>query len=138
MQRETANITLRARHRSLDEVAGLADAELYRRYVRPLDYDFGVERDAWYAVVGMVFRTGTPWIYGVPAACSASSIEALPLALFDAEFRLLIPRGWVVTTNSRGAVELLPERLANIPEWYARALDADSEILSILDEILSL
>jgi hypothetical protein len=147
-------IKLSYRYSTLCEVPGDFNPEAYKTMVNPLEYDFCLDPDVNYLVIGIVVRRGTTWLYVVPEnknkkiSCAPAvllkfyeaqplydikEISIIPAVLFD--FCIAdIPTGMTVkVTNNGQYLEILPQRLASIEGWYERYLNDDPEIISIVE-----
>ena len=111
------------RYVSLAEVENLRSIEEYRTMVRPLDYEFGLERNVTYVVVGVRTRRGTPWLY-VAAEIGDREVQIVPAVLFTINWSE-VPPGWQVRVTRDGDIDLMPGRLVAAENWFERYVDGE-------------
>lgn len=123
------------RHLSLSELSLDIDITTYQDFVRPLDYDFALERGVEYIAIGITERKGTPWLYVVPADGDVE-LDIVPAALFSFD-EAVIPPGMVVrmTTGPHFGLEILPRSLAIIEDWFERYVEGDEDVVATVESI---
>lgn len=124
-------------HLSIVEATGSDQIDAYRGMIKPLDYEFALEKGREYLVFGMWFRHGTVWLY-VNHAASADppDISLAPAALFSFAVRE-IPSEMVLTISEDGCdAQIIPAAVASFDHWFERYADDDAEIVrAVVDEI---
>jgi hypothetical protein len=100
--------------------------------VNPLEYDFSLRKKAFYPVLGVIVRLGTPWVYIVRPE-EDFNIDIFPAVLFEFNWNK-IPIDWVIRIDgpSQENIELLPEKLTLIENWFEKYIDEDPKVLSLL------
>ena len=99
--------------------------------VRPLGYEFDLERDAMYLVLGMQTRKGTPWLYAAPPS-EDREVQIYPAVLFQFDWAT-IPPDWQIRMTREGEIELLPELLAATESWFERYVDGDPRVVEVIE-----
>jgi hypothetical protein len=128
-------IKIFCRYTALTDLSSEVDLTIYHEFVRPLDYDFGLERNADYQVIGILERGGTPWVYVTPTIGDIE-LAIVPAVLFSFE-GAVIPSGMVVrfAQDQRPSLEILPQSLSEIDHWFERYLGDDDEVVKIIESI---
>ena len=124
-------ISVQCRHLTLSEIADLHAIDEYNMMVRPLSYEFDLERDAAYAVIGLRMRRGTPCLY-LTAVSGEREVQIVPAVLFGFDWQE-IPSDWQVRITPEGDIDLLPSRLAAIEGWFERYVGVDSRVVEIVN-----
>lgn len=121
------------RYLTLSEVSSDFDITAYDEFVRPLEYDFGLVRNNDYQVIGVIERKGTPWLYIIPFDGDIE-LDVVPAVLFSFE-RAAIPFGMIVrlTSAPQPSLEILPEGLAAVDDWFERYVDGDEGVVAIIE-----
>lgn len=120
----------------LSDIPNLYSRECYEEAVKPLDYDFYLEKGAIYEVLGIITISGIPWLY-IFRKAEYPQIGIFPAILFDYGWNK-VPSEWYMRINGphREDIEILPEKLASIEHWYERYIDEDSEVLRLVSSIV--
>ncbi len=125
-------IIVRCLYIALSELSDLRAICEYKKMVRPIDYEFDLERNAFYQVFGILTRNGTPWLYVVPVS-GKKELHIVPAALFSFEWTE-IPKNWFVRIVKSEELEILPKSLANIDNWFEKHLDEEIDVISIIEQ----
>ena len=124
-------IRVQCRHVALSEIRNLRATDEYSMMVKPLSYEFDLERDAVYGVIGVQTRRGTPWLY-VTAVTGELEVQIVPGVLFRFDWWQEVPPDWRVRITRDGDIDLMPTSLAAIDGWFERYVDGDSQIIDIV------
>jgi len=122
---------VQCRHLTLSKIADLNAIDEYNMMVHPLSYEFTLERDAAYAVIGVRMRRGTPWLY-LTAVTGEREVQIVPAVLFGFDWQE-IPSDWQVRIGPNGDTDLLPSRLAAIEDWFERYVGMDSRVVDVVN-----
>lgn len=125
-------IKTNCRHISLADISGLRALGEYQSMVHPIDYEFDLVRNDDYFVLGILTRTGTPWLY-VFSARGYSELQLVPAALFDFAWKK-IPEDWFVRLSSGEDIEFLPASLTDIEGWFEKYVSDDMNVVNIVEE----
>lgn len=127
-------IKVMCKYEKLSDIANLC-LDNYRNDVAPLDYDFYLKAGALYEVLGVTCRSSIPWLY-IIRHDENNRIHTLPAVLFDFNWQK-VPESWCMRINGPLGenIELLPEKLASIEDWFERYIDEDADILNLLKNL---
>lgn len=128
-------IKVLCQYSALSELSVEVDLDPYKEFVKPLAYDFCLERNKYYQVIGFVQWKGTPWIY--VTLDDISEIQIVPAIMFSMGV-INIPVNYVMrmTNSSWPNLEILPQELAKIDDWYELYINGDEKILSIVEKLI--
>jgi hypothetical protein len=133
--KEALMISVLCQYSVLSELPAEIDLTPYNEFVKPIDYDFSLEPSTYYQVIGFVEWKGTPWMYVTPR--DRSELQIVPAIMFLIE-TIAIPLGYVVrmTNSSWPCLEILPQKLSEIDNWFERYIDGDEEVLAVIEALL--
>jgi len=124
-------MTVQCLNITLSEIRNLHAIDEYDKFVRPLSYEFDLERNALYAVIGVRTRRGTPWLYAA-AMTGERGIQIVPAVLFRFDWEE-VPSDWRIRITRDGNIDLTPNSLAVIEDWFERYVNGDSTIIGIVN-----
>lgn len=124
------------KYAKISDIPNLHSLEYYKGMVKPLDYDFYLTVDVAYEVLGVIVRSGIPWLY-IIRHDEDFNIDILPAILFNYSWNK-VPSNWVMRINgsSKEDIELLPENLTPIENWFEKYAEEDPNVLSALSSII--
>lgn len=102
----------------------------YTEYVNPLDYDFYIEKNNEYHVVGRVQRGNAIWLY----IFDDDEIQIIPSILFkwiDLECKDFV---FYIGDNEQD-IGVIHKKLSHISFWFERYIDEDEEVTKIVNDI---
>lgn len=133
-------IHIKCTQNSLGQITNLKNVSSYKELVNPLEYEFDLEKEKIYAVIGVEMWKGTPWIYVVPHTRQPSDeIQIVPAVFFEFSWQD-IPYDWCIKMDkeTEDNLEILPKFLASIPHWFEKYVDEDEKVLELIhQEILN-
>jgi hypothetical protein len=120
--------------KSLAEITNLKFKDIYETMVRPLTYEFYITIGNSYNVMGLEMRRGTMWAYVILPSHNKEGweINIIPVALFNVDWQR-IPQNWSIRIID-GEINLLPESLSKIDNWFEKYIDDDDKIISLIDK----
>ena len=119
---------------SLSELPNNIDLMAYNEFIRPLDYEFSLERGAEYLVIAIVERKGIPWLYVTSNNNGDTEIDIVPAVLFSFDNSSIISGMIIRMTNTpQPSLEILPVRLSSIDNWFERYIDGDDAVIDIIE-----
>ncbi|WP_032113528.1 hypothetical protein [Candidatus Paracaedibacter symbiosus] len=124
------------KYAKISDIPNLYSLDYYKEMIRPLDYDFYLTVGIFYEVLGVVMRSGIPWLY-IIRDDDNFNIDILPAILFDYSWNK-VPSSWLMRINgpSKEDIELLPEKLTSIENWFEKYTDEDPNALGVLSLII--
>ena len=130
-------IKLLCKYVKISDIPNLYSLDYYKEMVKPLEYDFYLTAGIFYEALGVVVRSGIPWLY-VIRHDENFNIDILPAILFDYRWNK-VPSGWLMRINgsSKEDIELLPESLTLIENWFEKYTEEDASVLGILSLIIN-
>ena len=127
-------IIVQCRNVALSEIRNLHAIDVYNSLVRPLGYEFALELNAIYAVIGVRTQRGTPWLYAT-ATTGEREVQIVPAALFRFDWQE-IPSEWRIRVTNDGDLDMLPSSLSAIENWFERYVEGDSRIVDLVNREL--
>jgi len=125
-------IAIRCCYSALSELSADANLDVYHQCVRPLDYDFCLDRGKDYLFFGIIWRCEAPWLY-VTSMDNSPEVDIVPAVLFPFDCSVT-PTGMSVkmTNFPNPQLEILPTAVASIDNWFERYIDEDDEVMEIV------
>ena len=126
-------IQIKCLYVNLTEILDFELTSQYTNFVNPIDYEFDLERNVVYKIVGIVVRDGAPWVYAT--IDSVYDVQIYPAVLFEFSWQK-IPNQWLIRINSKN-LEILPKSLADIDNWYEQYIDENEILFELIEKIIN-
>jgi hypothetical protein len=125
-------ILVRCLYIALSELSDLKASCEYKKMVSPIDYEFDLDRNTFYQIVGILTRKGTPWLYVVPVN-GKKELQIVPAVLFAFNWSE-IPKNWFVRITESEELEIVPKSLAKIDYWFEKYMDEEIDVIAIIEQ----
>lgn len=134
-------VELKCEYDEITSVPDLKEINSYKDMVKPLNYNFSLNKGEFYNALGLKFFDNTAWLYLLPKNPKWNElIYFVPIVLFKFDWAK-IPSEWFIRSDpeDKKVIEILPKFLADIPNWFERYTDEDEEVIEVINkEILNL
>lgn len=106
----------------------LIKSDEYADYINPLDYDFYINKEQEYQVVGAVQRKNTIWLY----ILDDENLLIVPSVLFEWTNEDCSSYIFYIDDNEQSLGVIIKE-LADIDYWFERYINEDDQVIDIVN-----
>ena len=126
-------ITVVCKASKLTDLPDFEITENYFKNISETDYEFCLNVDQYYFVLGFITISSVPHFY-VFSNTSPLEIEVQPAVLFDLDWQN-IPNDWKIRVDKTYEIEMLPKPLAEINHWFERYIDEEEDVVKITHDL---
>ena len=132
-------IKLKCLYSEVTSVPDIKNIDAYKDMIKPLNYNFSLDKGAFYNSLGFKLFDNIAWSYLVQETPSFNELIAFaPIILFDFDW-IKVPRNWLIRSDpdDKKIFEILPKVLADIPNWFEHYMDEDEEVIKVINKEIS-